>query len=242
MNKSVVVIQRDFKLLFSDRFLMVIMFVNFSIDLGISGLSLSAMVKGFNYFLYIAPGANLITATVAAFQSGRDIWRERVLTDLEPYLLSLPVSRPRFALSRLLSGMLRVTITTLPGTVVISLLYSLPFAYFFLAVLIMLIYSAAVIGISVIVGTLANGLELFATLRSTLNVYLSFLSTQFYPASFLPSQLRVLTNTNPMTWAVEAFRELQLGVIDLTAIGLLAAVSFGLLAIGFTTYLLRMMK
>ena len=52
-----------------------IMFVNFMIDLGVSGLSLGAMIRnlGYSYFLYIAPGANLITATVAAFQSGRDV-------------------------------------------------------------------------------------------------------------------------------------------------------------------------
>jgi len=241
-RKIPIVVQRDLQLLFSDRLLLVIMFVNFTIDLGISGLSLAAMIRGFNYFLYIAPGANLVTATVAAFQSGRDIWRERVLTDLEPYLLALPVSRPRFALSRLLSGMVRVTIVTMPGTVVIAELYGLSFPLFLVSVLIMWIYSAAVIGISDITATLSNSLEVFTTARSTVNVYLSFFSTQFYPASLLPPPVRILSAANPMTWAVESFRALGTGVVDLPVIASLAALSAVLLTAGYAFYVRSMIE
>src|SRR5713226_9186632 len=64
------IVERDIRILFTDRYLLVIMFVNFSIDLVISGLSLSRLVSVQNYFFYIAPGSNLVTAMVAAFQSG----------------------------------------------------------------------------------------------------------------------------------------------------------------------------
>jgi ABC-2 type transport system permease protein len=237
-NKALIVVERDFRLFFSDRFLLVVMFVNFMIDLGVSGLSLGAMVKGLgnNYFLYIAPGANLITATVAAFQSGRDVWRERVLVDLEPYLLTLPVSKNRFALSRLLSGMLRTTLTVLPGTVVIGVLYGLSLPFFLAGVFVMWVYSGAVIGLSVIAASLANGLELFTTIRSTVQVYLSFFSTQFYPTSFLPAPVEVLSTFNPMTWAVNSFRALQTGSLELSYLGALAGLSAALLAVGFAFY------
>lgn len=230
------IIERDFRTFFSDRFLLVVMFVNFMIDLGVSGLSLAAMVKGFNYFLYIAPGANLVTATVAAFQSGRDVWRERILHNTQDYLLTLPFSKTKFGFSRLLSGMLRTTITTLPGTIVISLLYKLSIPLFFVGLGVMLIFSAGVIGLSVIAASLANGLEVFTTARSTVQVYLSFFSTQFYPPSILPAPIAIVAQFNPMTWAVDSFRDLQTGVVNLSQLGVLAVLSFGLMLVGYAVY------
>ena len=238
MSRVSTVVERDFRVFFADRFMLVIMFVNFMIDLGVSGLSLSAMLKnlGFSYFLYIAPGANLVTATVASFQSGRDVWRERIIQDTQQYLLTLPVGKSKFAVSRLFSGMLRTTMTTLPGTMVIALLYGLSFPLFLVGVLIMLVYSGAVCGLSVTAASLANSLELFATVRSTVQVYLSFFSTQFYPSSILPPAVGTLSNFNPMTWAVQSFRVLQTGTVDFGLFVPLSLLSAMLLAAGFLAY------
>lgn len=230
------IIERDFRTFFADRFLLVVMFLNFMIDLGVSGLSLAAMVRGFNYFLFIAPGANLITATVAAFQSGRDVWRERVLLNMQDYLMTLPFTRRTFGLSRLLAGMLRTTLTTLPGTIVISLLYRLSLPLFFVALGVMLIFSASVIGLSVVTASLASGLELFTTARSTVQVYLSFFSTQFYPLSILPAPIAAVAQFNPMTWAVGAFRALQTGTVELSQIAILSGLSLALLLLGYFAY------
>lgn len=238
MSKATVVMERDFRVFFADRFMLVIMFANFMIDLGVSGLSLGAMIRnlGFSYFLYIAPGANLITATVASFQSGRDVWRERTIQDTQQYLLTLPVGKNVFAVSRLLSGMLRTLLTVLPGTVVIALLYGLSFPYFMVGVLIMFVYSGAVAGLSVAAASLANSLELFATIRSTAQVYLSFFSTQFYPASILPPAVAAVASFNPMTWAVQSFRALQAGSVDFSLFVPLSALSGALMVVGFVLY------
>ena len=90
------VIERDVKILFSDSFLIGIMFANFCIDLFVTAATFGNLI-GSSYFLRIAPGSNLITAMVAAFQSGRDIWREKYIKDLASYLLTLPISRRIFA-------------------------------------------------------------------------------------------------------------------------------------------------
>ena len=237
MSNTLNVIERDFRIFFADRYMLAIMFINFMIDLGVSGLSLSAMIRGLgNYFLYIAPGANLITAAVAAFQSGRDIWRERIIQDSHTYLLTLPVPRNTFGISRLFAGMLRTTLTVFPGTVVIGVLYRLSVPLFAVAVLIMLVFSGAVIGLSVIAASLANSLELFATIRSTVQVYISFFSTQFYPANILPPVVAELSNFNPMTWAVQSFRALQQGNVDFGLFVPLGGLSAILLFIGFLFY------
>jgi ABC-type polysaccharide/polyol phosphate export permease len=237
-NKAVDVIERDFRVFFADRYMMVIMFVNFGIDLGVSGLSLGNMIRnlGFSYFLFIAPGANLITATVAAFQSGRDVWRERIIQDTQQYLLTLPVEKNVFAASRLLSGMLRTMLTTLPGTIVIALLYGLSFPLFLVGLAIMFVYSGAVAGLSVAAASLANSLELFATVRSTVQVYLSFFSVQFYPSQDMPQIVQTVSNFNPMTWAVELFRALQTGTVDVALFAPLSGLSGALMLAGFLLY------
>ena len=238
MSKATVVIERDFRIFFADKYMLVIMFVNFMIDLGVSGLSLGAMIRnlGFSYFLYIAPGANLITATVAAFQSGRDVWRERVIQDTQQYLFTLPVRKNVFALSRLFSGMMRSLVTVLPGTIVIALLYGLSFPFFLVGLLIMFVYSGAVAGLSIAAASLANSLELFATVRSTVQVYLSFFSTQFYPSSILPPAVAAVSAFNPMTWAVQSFRALQAGSVNLGLFVPLSLLSGALLLVGFLLY------
>ena len=245
-SKATDVVERDFRIFFADKYMLVIMFINFMIDLGVSGLSLGAMLRNlpYSYFLYIAPGANLITATVAGFQSGRDVWRERIIQDTQQYLLTLPVRKNAFAVSRLVSGILRSVVTTLPGTVVIALLYGLSFPYFLVGLLVMFVYSGAVAGLSVAAASMANSLELFATVRSTVQVYLSFFSTQFYPSSNMPAFVAALSNFNPMTWALVIFRELPgsvnealgAGSLDITQFAYLGALSAGLMLIGFLLY------
>ena len=245
-SKATDVIERDFRIFFADKYMLVIMFINFMIDLGVSGLSLGAMLRNlpYSYFLYIAPGANLITATVAAFQSGRDVWRERIIQDTQQYLLTLPVPKNSFAVSRLASGILRSVVTTLPGTVVIALLYGLSFPYFLVALLIMFVYSGAVAGLSVAAASMANSLELFATVRSTVQVYLSFFSTQFYPSGSMPAFVAALSNFNPMTWALVIFRELPgnfnealgAGSLDVTQFAYLGALSAALMLAGLLLY------
>ncbi len=249
-NTVVNIVERDIRILFTDRYLLVIMFVNFSIDLVVSGISLSHLVIAQNYFFYIAPGSNLITAMVAAFQSGRDVWRERLIVNMEQYLLTLPVTRRRFAFSRLLSGMVRTTMTVLPGTIVIAALYQLSIPFFLVGVLIVWIYSAAVVGLSVLAASLAKSLEVYTTVRSTVQVYLTFFSTQFYTSTLLSKYfaLQVITALNPMSWAINSFRELSPyppfghSTVDFYQILGLTLLSLFLVIVGWISYLRSMPK
>jgi len=93
-----------------------------------------------------------------------------------------------------------------------------------------------VAGLSVAAASLANSLELFATVRSTVQVYLSFFSTQFYPSSILPPAVAAVSAFNPMTWAVQSFRALQAGAVNLPLFLPLTALSGGLMVVGFLLY------
>ncbi len=172
------------------------MFANFCIDLFVTAATFGNLI-GSNYFLRIAPGSNLITAMVAAFQSGRDIWREKYIKDLASYLLTLPISRRMFALSRITGGVARSVIATFPGTLVISYLYGI-------------LFSPRLIEAFVIVA---------------------------YDVSLFPAIVQPIVETNPMTWAMQAFRALQSQGSTLYPISILVGPSLAFALLGAVCYL-----
>jgi ABC-type multidrug transport system permease subunit len=231
------VVERDIRILFSDSFLVGIMFANFCIDLFVTAATFSNLVNS-NYFLQIAPGSNFITAMVAAFQSGRDVWREKYIKDLASYLFTLPVPRRLFAASRILGGVARTVIATFPGTLVISYLYGVLFSPRLIdAFVIVGLFSLGIVGLSMAVSAFASSIEVFATVRSAIQLYLSFLSTIFYSVSVFPPVVQPIVETNPMTWAMNAFRSLMGQGSTLNSIAILIAPSLAFAALGMICYL-----
>ncbi len=55
----------------------------------------------------------------------------------------------------------------------------------------------------------SSRLLMWVTIRSVIQLYLSFLSTLFYSVSVFPSVLAPIVSSNPMTWAIQAFRQLS---------------------------------
>jgi ABC-type multidrug transport system permease subunit len=231
------VVERDVRILFSDSFLVGIMFANFCIDLFVTAATFSNLVNS-NYFLQIAPGSNFITAMVAAFQSGRDVWREKYIKDLASYLFTLPVPRRLFAASRIAGGVVRTVIATFPGTLVISYLYGVLFSPRLIdAFIIVGLFSLGIVGLSMAVSAFASSIEVFATVRSAIQLYLSFLSTIFYSVSLFPPIVQPIVETNPMTWAMNAFRSLNGHGSTLNTISILIAPSIAFAALGMICYL-----
>jgi ABC-2 type transport system permease protein len=231
------VVERDVRILFTDTFLIGIMSANFAIDLFVTAATFGNLI-GYNYFLRIAPGSNLITAMVAAFQSGRDIWREKYIKDLASYLLTLPVPRRLFAVSRIAGGVARSIIATFPGTLVISYLYGILFSPRLIeAFLVVGLFSLGIVGLSMAVSAFASSIEVFATVRSAIQLYLSFLSTIFYDVTLFPPIVQPIVQTNPMTWAIQAFRALKDQGSTLYPISLLVAPSLAFALLGAICYL-----
>jgi len=239
------IVERDIRILFSDTFLVGIMFANFSIDLFITAVTFGNLIPPTtgipSYFLYIAPGSNLVTAAVAAFQSGRDVWREKYIKDLTSYLLSLPAPRLVLAASRIAGGVARSVIATFPGTLVICYLYGILFdPRVFAAYLIVGLFSLGIVGLSMSFAAFASSIEVFVTVRSVVQLYLSFLSTLFYQVSVFQAQapfLVPIVSSNPMSWAVEAFREWHVAGTGFAPISALVGPSVAFALLGLASYL-----
>src|SRR5438445_11389760 len=100
------------------------MFANFAIDLFVTAATFGRLVPPSSgipsYFQFIAPGSNFVTCSVAAFQSGRDIWRERYIKGLTSYLLRLAASRRSWSVSRVTGAVARRLTATPRGTLTAS--------------------------------------------------------------------------------------------------------------------------
>ena len=133
---------------------------------------------------------------------------------------------------------MRSLIATFPGTLVISYLYGITFdPRVFAAFMIVGLFSLGIVGLSITVSSFASSIEMFVTVRSAVQLYLSFLSTLFYPATVFPSILTPLVASNPMTWAVEAFRSLPQAHGLLGPISALVAPSVAFALLGTVCYL-----
>jgi len=130
---------------------------------------------------------------------------------------------------------IRSLIITFPGTLVIAYLYGVLFSPLLVeAFVIVALFSIGIVGLSIAVSAFASTIEVFATVRSVIQLYLSFLSTIFYDASRFPAILQPIVETNPMTWAMEAFRSINAPGSGLSSVSLLVAptVAFAFLGIG----------
>src|SRR2546427_11486284 len=117
---------------------------------------------------------------VAAFQSGRDVWREKYIKDLASCLLTLPAPRRVLALSRIAGGVARSVVATFPGTLVIAYLYGSLFGPRLVeAFVILAVFTLGIVGLSLAVSAAASTTELSSTVRTAIKSSHSFLSTLF---------------------------------------------------------------
>src|SRR5207244_8234709 len=104
----------------------------------------------------------------------------------------------------------RSVIATFPGTLVICYLYGILFTpKIFVAYLIVGLFSLGIVGLSMAISAFSSSIEMWVTVRSAIQLYLSFLSALFYRVSVFPSFLAPIVSSNPMTWSIQAFRQLS---------------------------------
>jgi ABC-2 type transport system permease protein len=144
-----------------------------------------------------------------------------------------------FALSRIISGVTRSLVSTFPGTLVICYLYGILFNPLLVleAFLIVGIFSLGIVGLSIAISAFSSTIEMFATVRSLIQLYLSFLSTVFYDVSVFPQFLKPIVQANPMTWALGAFRELRTTGQALVPMSILIWPSLAFATVGLIAYL-----
>ena len=182
------------------------------------------------YLDFLVPGILAQSVLFIAIFNGISIIWERDLGIVHKFLAS-PTPRASLVLGKALAGAVRA-VTQAVVVLLLALLLGVRLRWDPLAltgVVLFVVLGAAVFStFSLIIACLVKTRERFMGIGQVLTMPLFFASNAIYPTAMMPGWLRVLSHLNPLTYQVDALRQLLLPGVGLAPIGL--EVDLGVLA------------
>ena len=181
------------------------------------------------YMDFLAPGVLAQSALFSAIFFGIAVIWERDLGVLHKYLVS-PASRSALVTGKALAGGLR-SLAQAAMVYVVALLIGVhlrldPVSIVGVAAVVVM-GSAAFATFSLVIACLVRTRERFMGIGQILTMPLFFASSAIYPIAIMPDWLKVVAQVNPLTYQVDALRELMLSGSTVSASSV--AVDFGVL-------------
>src|ERR1700680_3233390 len=167
---------------------------------------------GISYLDFMAPGILAQSVLFGAIFYGISLIWERDLGIVQKFLVS-PAPRSTLVLGRAISSTVRGLCQLVFVYLLSYLLHlQLRFGVFALAgvVLAVMFGSAIFSTFSLIVACLVKSRERFMGIGQVLTMPLFFASNAIYPLSLMPSWLRGISKVNPLTYQVDALRNLMI--------------------------------
>ncbi len=165
---------------------------------------------GIDFIIFMYPGTIAMTVMgVAFFSTISTVW-DREFGFLKEILVA-PISRTAIALGKTTGA---ATIASVQALILLGLApfigVHLHLARIPLLIFYMLMLSLAVSGLGLFVASLMKTTESFGVLVQILIFPMFFLSGAFFPLTAVPKWMAVLSNVNPLTYGVDAFRQVLL--------------------------------
>lgn len=184
----------------------------FLLALGYGIGSIYAKAGQGNYIEFLVPGIMAQTVLFSAMFYGAMIMFDRQFGFLKETLVA-PVSRFSIMFGGALGG---ATTATLQGTLVLLISLLLGFrpehwALVPVAIIILGLLAVAIASFSSGVGSFVQDMQGFQAINQFLVFPLYFLSGALYPLEHAPQWLRIIAECNPMSYAVDAMRDVLIG-------------------------------
>jgi len=208
-NKLLLIIERDVRLFFQYKFMIIMRAIWFVSQIALFGLIASRMVTIPDYFRYYVAGLSVMTLYSAAIFIGFDLYEEAEHGVFE-YLLSLPVSRRQLVLGRSIGGGLRAFIYVGPLIAVsLYVIGSLNPLAFLISLFALFLFAFGISGMSITLAVIIKSSDRFDILMGVLDALIVRLSTAMYPLVYLQASSPVyagLASLNPLTYVTNLFR------------------------------------
>ncbi|MEM3641234.1 MAG: ABC transporter permease [Candidatus Bathyarchaeia archaeon] len=212
MKKLLLVVERDIRLFFQYKFLIILRAIWFVSQIAFFGLIASRMISAEavqDYFRYYVAGLSVMTLYSAAIFIGFDIYEEAEHGVFE-YLLSLPVTRRQLVLGRSVGGGLRAFIYVGPLIgISLCIMGAINPINFIIALFALFLFAFGVSGMSITLAVAIKSSDRFDILMGVLDALLVRLSTAMYPLSIVQDANPLygwIANLNPITFAADLFR------------------------------------
>lgn len=165
---------------------------------------------GIDFIKFMYPGIIAMSVMgVAFFSTISTVW-DREFGFLKEILVA-PVSRTAIAIGKTLGA---ATIASLQALILLVLapfigielhLPVIPYLFIF-----MILLSFAISGMGLLIASLMKTMESFGLLMQVLVFPMFFLSGAFFPLTAVPQWMSILSRINPLTYGVDAFRQILL--------------------------------
>jgi ABC-2 type transport system permease protein len=203
------VVERDIRLFFQYKFLIIMRAIWFVSQIALFGLIASRMMSIPNYFQYYVAGLSVMTLYSAAIFIGFDIYEEAEHGVFE-YLLSLPVSRRQLVVGRSIGGGLRSFIYVGPLIAVsLYVIGSINPLSFLLSLFALFLFSFGVSGMSITLAVIIKSSDRFDILMGVVDALIVRLSTAMYPLAVVQAANPLygsVASFNPLTYVSDLFR------------------------------------
>ena len=183
------------------------------------GNMIGALAPGVNFFQFMYPGIIAMGVLTTALFAGVSVVWDREYGFLRELLVA-PLGRSGIVLGKALGacivGLLQVTLMLVIAPVVgLSLDVSLVARLYPIVV----ILSIALSGLGILIASFMRSQQGFQLLIQLLIFPLIFLAGVFFPVNQAPGWLQVLSKFNPMTYGVDAIRQVFLGSTSAGSLG-----------------------
>lgn len=190
---------------------------------------------GVSYINYLMPAILVTTGVGAALQSGIGLVSD-MKNGVLARLRSLPINHASVLVARSLSDLIRTALQLLILLVAAAVLFGFSPSGGVLGVvpafLLALAVSWALSWIFLAVGAWVRNAESMQSIGFLAMFPLMFASSAFVPVDGLPAWLRVVATVNPLTYAIDASRNLALDMPVGNGVAAALAASAGLLLVG----------
>jgi ABC-2 type transport system permease protein len=186
-----------------------------------------------DYVSYISAGVVFQSATFMALAYGIMMVFERESGVLKR-LLSAPLSRVSIVVGRSLAGAVRAStqyVIVLVSAALVGARFTSNPLLLVLGYLIVVYASTGFTAISILAASLMKTRERFMGIVGAISMPLFFASNALYPIEIMPEAIKIFAEVNPLTYAVDAVRNLVLySNLDIS-VDLLALTLFNILAL-----------
>lgn len=195
------------------------------------GLALPVKFTG-NYLDFITPGILVMTMLTAALSGGALLMFDKILGFLNKFL-ALPTPREDILFGKILfitsRGLVQSTIIFIIAVLIGATILS-PGQYA-MTYLILFLFGVLISSVATTIALYLGDHDSYAAVNTMISMPLFFTSTALMPYEVMPDWLRVIAHINPLSWAIDAIREVAVGIIPWISMGvitLLAIIVIGI--------------
>jgi ABC-2 type transport system permease protein len=223
--------ERDMLKWLRSRFAVVTLLIMPAAWLIFVGLALPVTFTG-NYLDFITPGILVMTMLASSLQGGALLMFDKILGFLNKFL-ALPSPRESILFGKILfmtiRGVLQATVIFLVAILLGATILS-PVQYIVIY-LILILFGILLSGLAATVALYIEDHDTYTAVNTLISMPLFFTSSALMPYSVMPPWLSAIAHVNPLSFAIDAIRSVEAGVIPLFHIGLLAVLGIVVLTV-----------